>query len=81
MPQKGMTWRKKVFQDVYNLTDQEKVSLGLKKPAPLRDLVHIVIPVHHSSHGVIWESRFVAVAAVPSWRSQYLEMEEVENEW
>lgn len=79
MAAKGEKWRKTAsvqWTGVYDLTEQEKIQLGLvKKPKTLEDLVHIVIPVHHNSHGIIWESRFVTPAAVDLWRAQYPNME------
>lgn len=62
--------------DVYTLTEDEKLRMGLiKKPAPLKGTIHIVIPVHHSSHGIIWESRFVTEKALEGWRHDYPNLE------
>ena len=75
------SWKthKDVF-DVYTLTEEEKIALGLiKKPKPLNGLIHIVIPVHYKAQGVMWESRFVTAGALEGWKEQYPNLEVVEN--
>ena len=60
---------------VYKLTDAENIRLGLKKPAPLRGTIHIVIPEHYGSSGVIWMSRFVTEAQLDGYKAQYPDMQ------
>ena len=60
---------------VYKLTDAEKIRLGLKKPAPLRGTIHIVIPEHYGSSRVIWMSRFVTEAQLDGYKAQYPDMQ------
>lgn len=82
MSKEGTTWRKQgpaSVSGVYKLTDQEKVYLGLKKPEPLKHLIHIVIPVHHTARAVVWESRFVSAASLPGWIKQYPNLEFVRD--
>lgn len=55
----------------YDLTETEKIWLGLKKPAPLRGTIQIVIPEHYGSKGVMWTSRFVTEAQLDSYLAQY----------
>ena len=65
---------------VYNLTEKEKIALGLiKKPKPLKGLIHIVIPVHYKAQGVMWESRFVTAGALEGYREQYPNLEVVDG--
>lgn len=74
------SWKthKDVF-DVYTLTEEEKIALGLiKKPKPLNGLIHIVIPVHYGSHAVIWENRFVTKSALVAWKAQYPNLQVLE---
>lgn len=65
--------------DVFNLTEQEKINLGLiKKPKPVRDLIHIVVPEHYGASGLIWQSHFVTEAALTLWIRQYPNLEVIE---
>lgn len=57
--------------ETYRLTETEKIWLGLKKPAPLRGTIQIVIPEHYGSKGVMWTSRFVTEAQLDSYLAQY----------
>lgn len=81
MSEKGTTWRKQETSRVYDLTEREQIILGLKKPKPLEDLIHIIIPVHHTSRSVIWESRFVTLAALKGYAKQYPNLEIVRERW
>ncbi len=83
MAGKGKTWRKlasQQFGSVYDLTEEEKISIGLiRKPEVLRDLVHIVIPVHYGSHGVIWESQFIDERQLELWQNAYPDLQVVND--
>lgn len=46
----------------YNLSDAEKIRLGLKKPATPKGTIHVVIPMHYGAKGVWWESRYITPA-------------------
>ena len=59
---------------VYTLTEREKIALGLKKPKP-SVTVRVVIPVHHTSSGMIWETHEVSPAMYRLLREQYPDME------
>ena len=66
---------------VYTLTEKEKIALGLiRRPKPLKGLIHIVIPVHYKAQGVMWESRFVTAGALDGWREQYPNLQIMEYE-
>lgn len=56
---------------IWKLTDEEKISLGLKKPAPLKGTIQIVIPLHYGTKGVWWQSRFVTEAEMEGYLAQY----------
>ena len=47
---------------LYNLSDAEKIRLGLKKPAAPKGTIHVVIPMHYGAKGVWWESRYITPA-------------------
>ncbi len=47
----------------------------LRMPAPLRGTIHIVIPEHYGSSGVIWMSRFVTEAQLDGYKAQYPDMQ------
>ena len=64
---------------VYKLTEREKRWLGLKKPAPLKGSIHIVIPVHYGSRAVTWESRFVTEGSFKGWLEQYPDLQVIEG--
>lgn len=36
---------------LYNLSDAEKIRLGLKKPAAPKGTIHVVIPMHYGAKG------------------------------
>lgn len=64
---------------VYKLTDAEKICLGLKKPAPLRGTIHIVIPEHYGSSAAMWTSRFVTEAQLPGFLKQYPDLQIIDR--
>ena len=62
--------------DVYKLTEDERVWLGLsKRKIPAKDMVKVVMPVHYSSHGVIWETVRVSKASLYELKAQYPNLE------
>lgn len=78
MAGKGKTWRKLASQQFSSV--EEKISIGLiRKPEVLRDLVHIVIPVHYGSHGVIWESQFIDERQLELWQNAYPDLQVVND--
>lgn len=60
---------------VRKLTEQEKINLGLKKPAPPTDLIEVVVPVHRSSSGMAWETRIVSKASLPRLKKEHPDIE------
>ena len=81
MPHSYETQRKyrEDYVNVYELTEDEKVRIGLKKPQPLNGTIHIVIPVHYGAQGVQWQDRFVTPAALEGWKAQYPNMEVIDD--
>lgn len=65
---------------IYELTEQEKIDLRmmLKKPKQMVGNIHIVVPVHYGTRGVIWERRFVTEKALEGWRQEYPNLEVIE---
>lgn len=81
MPHSYETQRKyrEDYVNVYELTEDEKVRIGLKKLQPLNGTIHIVIPVHYGPQGVQWQDRFVTPAALDGYRQQYPNMEVIDD--
>ena len=73
-------YRDETTNNVYELTEREKIAMGLiKKPKVLKDMVHIVIPEHYHAEGVIWQSRFIPEAELEWYKAQYPNMQIVEK--
>lgn len=47
----------------------------LRMPAPLRGLIHIVVPEHYGSSAAMWTSRFVTEAQLDGYKAQYPDMQ------
>lgn len=60
---------------VYHLTERERINLGLQQPAPLKGLIHIMVPIHRDASSMQWESRFVTRGSLPAWLRQYPNLE------
>lgn len=61
------------------LTEKDKIWLGLKKqPKVIKDTTKIVIPVHYTSRGVMWETRTVNKNTLDELRAQHPNMEVIE---
>ena len=73
-------FRRENYVDIYTLTEDEKIRMGLKKPKPLKGTIHIVIPVHYGTQGLQWQDRFVTPAALPAWKAQYPNLEVIEDD-
>lgn len=66
--------------DVFTLTEEEKIRMGLiKKPAPLKGTIHIVVPEHYGASGLIWQSHFVTEAVLPAWKREYPNLEVIDD--
>lgn len=72
-------YRRENYTGVYELTETEKLRMGLKKPKPLKGNIHIVIPVHYGTQGVQWQDRFVTPASLEWYRQQYPNMEVIDD--
>lgn len=53
----------------------------ISKPAPLKDLIHIVIPEHYGSKGVMWASRFVTEGELEGYVHQYPNMQILDEKY
>ena len=60
---------------VRKLTEQEKINLGLKRPAPPTDLVEIVMPVHRTASSMAWETRLVSRASLQRIKKEHPNIE------
>lgn len=72
--------RREAWSDVYTLTRDEKIALGLiKKPKPLAHLVHIVIPEHYGAQGMMWASRFIPESQLQYYQDNYPNLQVIER--
>ena len=80
MPHSYETQRKyrEDYVNVYELTEDEKVRIGLKKPKPLNGTIHIVIPVHYGTQGVQWQNRFVTPAELEGYKVRVPDLQIIE---
>ena len=62
----------------YNLSDAEKIRLGLKKPAAPKGTIHVVIPMHYGAKGVWWESRWVTPAELEVYKVRVPDLQIIE---
>lgn len=51
----------------------------LRKPAPLRGTIHIVIPEHYGSSAAMWTSKFVTEAQLPAFMKQYPDLQIIDR--
>ena len=66
----------------FMLTEKEKIRLGIiKKPAPLRGTIQIVIPVHYKAQGVMWASLFVTEAELEGYVHQFPNMQILDEKY
>ena len=73
-------YRAENYSSVYTLTEKEKIALGIiKKPKPLKNLVHIVIPEHYGAKGVMWNSRFIPESQLQYYRDNYPNLQIIEG--
>ena len=72
-------FRRENYVDIYTLTEDEKIRMGLKKPKPLKGTIHIVIPIHYGVKGVQWQDRFVTPAALEGYKQQYPNLQIIEG--
>ena len=54
---------------------QKELETILSKPAPLKDLIHIVIPEHYGAQGMYWASRFVTEAELEGYAAEFPNMQ------
>lgn len=66
---------------LYNLSDVEKIRLGLKKPVAPKGTIHVVVPQHYGAKGVWWESRFVTEAELEGYVHQFPNMQILDEKY
>lgn len=60
---------------IRQLRKEEETKALLKKAEPVKDMIHIVIPDHYGSSGLIWISRFVTEQQLDAYLAQYPSMQ------
>lgn len=64
--------------NVYNLTEQEKIWLGLIKSPIRRGNIRIAYPVHYSAASVVWKTTYTSDIMLPKWRVKYPNLQVLE---
>lgn len=64
---------------LYNLSDAEKIRLGLKKPEPPKGTIHVVIPMHYGAKGVWWKSRYITPAEYLTFRAAHPNLQVIDG--
>lgn len=76
----NMVFRRENYVDVYTLTEEEKIRLGLiKQPKVLLHSTRIVIPCHYGASALWWESRFIEKGELDRWKAQYPNLEVIDD--
>ena len=73
-------YRNETTNSVWKLTEQEKIALGIiKKPKPLGNMIHIVVPEHYGAQGMMWASRFIPESQLQYYQDNYPNLQVIER--
>ena len=63
---------------VYNLTEDEKVWLGLKRRPIRKGNILIAVPVHYTSSSCEWHTEWISDLMLPKYRCEHPDLQVLE---